>query len=321
MSRNVVIVNANYPHYEVEKAVLAPYEANVLHVSTGASLEKTIEAVRYADAVMTRETRLPAELIEALERCKVIVRYGVGVDNIDLKAAAKRHIYVANVGDYGTEVVAEHAVALMFAAARRIVSRDRGVRHGAWDVGAKEPMYSFVGKTLGLIGCGKIGKAFLKKVSCLGFSRILVYDPYLKNAEKDWELIRQLDDVLRQADVVSLHMPLTSETYHAVDARRLALMKPTAILVNASRGGLVDETALADALLNGRLFAAGIDTFEQEPPSLDNPLLQLDNTVVSDHTGWYAVESLERLQRKAAEEVARVFSGEEPISWVNCWKE
>lgn len=320
MSKSVVIVNANYPHYEVEQEVLAPFDAKVEHVSTGADLAKTIEAVRRADAVMTRETQLPAQLIDALEQCRVIVRYGVGVDNIDLAAAARRHIYVANVGDYGTETVAEHAVALMFAAARRIVSRDRAVRLGAWDVGAKEPMYSFVGKTLGLAGCGKIGRAFLKKVSCLGFARVLVYDPYVKEMEGA-ELVADLDEIFRASDVVSLHMPLTPETRHAVDARRIGLMKSTAILVNDSRGGLVDETALADALRGGRLFAAGIDTFEQEPPALDNPLFALDNVVVSDHTGWYAVESLGLLQRKAAQEVARVFAGEEPLSWVNPWKE
>jgi len=152
MSKKVAIINAYYPDYENEKRILAPFDAEVTHTVTGDDLEKTIAAARDADAVMTRETKLPREFMESLDHCQVIVRYGVGVDNIDLDAARECGIEVANVGNYGTDVVAEHAVALMFAAARRIVTRDADVRAGKWDIGAAEPLISFTGKTLGVIG-------------------------------------------------------------------------------------------------------------------------------------------------------------------------
>lgn len=315
MSKKVAIINAYYPDYENEKRILAPFDAEVTHTVTGDDLEKTIAAARDADAVMTRETKLPREFMESLDHCQVIVRYGVGVDNIDLDAARECGIKVANVGNYGTDVVAEHAVALMFAAARRIVTRDADVRAGKWDIGAAEPLISFTGKTLGVIGCGAIGRAFIKKVSGLGFGQVLGYDPYIKSVEG--VVMSDLDTIFKNADVISLHMPLTPETRHMVDADRFAQMKNTAIIINDARGGLIDETALVTALKTGQIFAAGIDVFEQEPPEVSDELFSLKNVVVSDHTGWYAVESLARLQSMAAEEIARVFSGEEPKSWVN----
>lgn len=315
MSKKVAIINAYYPDYENEKRILAPFNAEVTHTVTGDDLEKTIAAARDADAVMTRETKLPREFMESLDHCQVIVRYGVGVDNIDLDAARECGIEVANVGNYGTDVVAEHAVALMFAAARRIVTRDADVRAGKWDIGAAEPLISFTGKTLGVIGCGAIGRAFIKKVSGLGFGQVLGYDPYIKSV--DGVVMSDLDTIFKNADVISLHMPLTPETRHMVNADRFAQMKNSAIIINDARGGLIDETALVTALKTGQIFAAGIDVFEQEPPEISDELFSLKNVVVSDHTGWYAVESLARLQSMAAEEIARVFSGEEPKSWVN----
>lgn len=319
MGLRVVILNAYYPHYEVEKSILAPFDAEVSHIVTGDDLSKSIEAVRFADAIMTRETELPRQLIDELQNCKVIVRYGVGVDNIDLKAAADRKIYVANVNDYGTETVAEHALALMFAVARRVVARDTDVRSGKWNIGASEPLYSFMGKTVGIVGCGKIGRAFLHKVSALGFGRVLAYDPYAYECEG--AEIADLNTLFSQSDIISLHMPLTDETRHIVGEELISRMKPSAILINTSRGGLIDENALVKALKEKLIFGAGIDVFEQEPPSLIHPYFLLKNVVVSDHTGWYSVESLELLQRKAAEEVARVFSNQQPLSWVNHWKE
>lgn len=320
MSKKVVIVNANYPHYEVEKQVLSPYDATVEHVSTVAEPDKILSYVRDADAIMTRETPLPAGVIGALTKCSVIVRYGVGVDNIDLEAARAKHICVANVPDYGSSVVvSEHAMALMFAVARRVVTRDRDTRNGAWDIGAKEPMYCFEGKKAGIIGCGKIGRAFARKISGIGFETIYGYDPYADTCEH--VQMTDPDTIFRECDVISLHMPLTKETQHIINTDSLAKMKKTAILVNTSRGGLVDTGALADALKNGRIYGAGIDVFEEEPPEKNNPLFALENCIVSDHTGWYAEESQEKLQRLAAEEVARVFAGGVPEAFLNPWEE
>ena len=317
MSKKIVLLNVNYPNYEVEKRILAPFDAEIIHVITNDDLNASIEAARFADAVMTRETLLPKAFIEALRQCKVIVRYGVGVDNIDLETAGKRSIYVANVGDYGTETVADHAIALMYGVARRISQRDQDVRQGLWGIGAKEPLFSFDGKTLGVAGCGKIGCAFIRKCSSLGFSKVLGYNRSIKKI--DGVQMTDLDTLLANADVLSLHLALTPETKHIINRETLKKMKPNAILINTSRGGLINQEDLAEALKQGKIFGAGIDVYEQEPPVKDNPLFSLKNVIVTDHTGWYSIESLEKLQYKAAMEVARVFKGGKPESWVNRW--
>ena len=318
MTKKVVLLNVNYPNYHVEQRILSPFDAEISHASTGDDLAASIAAARDAFAVMVRETHLPEEFINSLENCTVIVRYGVGVDNIDLEAARKRRIYVANVSDYGSDTVADHAIALMYAVARRIVRRDSDVRAGIWGVGAEEPLFSFTGKTLGVAGCGKIGRALIKKCSSLGFARVLGYDPY--SAYSDGVEMTDLHTLLKNADVVSLHMPLNSETRHIINKNTLSWMKPNAILVNTSRGDLINQKDLVEALIGRVLFGVGMDVFEVEPPQVDrDALFSLTCVTVSDHTGWYSVESLENLQRLAAMEVARVFNGQEPESWVNPW--
>lgn len=315
----VVIINAHYPNYETEREILSPFGATVEHVDAGADPEWIAAAARDADAVMTRETRIPAGCIQGMTKCKVIVRYGVGVDNIDLAAARERGICVANVPDYGSDEVAAHALALMMAVSRRVVQRDKAVRNGAWGIGAKEQIFSLRGRTLGIVGFGRIGRSFRNQASGLGFARTLVCDPFAK-PEPGIEVV-DLDTLCRESDVISLHAPMNKQNYHLINEDRLALMKPNTILVNTSRGGLVDEQALYAALKSGLIFGAGIDVFEQEPPGTAHPFFELDNAIVTDHTGWYSEESLEDLQRKAAQEVARVFSGERPRSWVNRWED
>jgi D-3-phosphoglycerate dehydrogenase len=316
----VVILNAHYPHYEMEKETLAPFHTEVEHIHVGDDPLELIQAVRYADALMVRETPINVDTINAMENCKVIVRYGVGVDNIDLMAAKEKGIYVANVPNYGSDEVAEHAFALLMAVSRRIVSRDKAVRNGLWNIGAKEPIYSLKGKTLGIIGFGRIGRAFHSKTSGLGFAKTLMYDPSISMSLQDVECV-DLETLCAESDVISLHVPLTTETFHLIDSSKLSLMKQNVILVNTSRGGLIDETALVDILESGKIFGVGLDVFETEPPNLSHPLFKLDNVVVTDHTGWYSEESLHDLQKKAAQEVVRVFLGNPPNSWVNSWEE
>jgi D-3-phosphoglycerate dehydrogenase len=172
---------------------------------------------------------------------------------------------------------------------------------------------------LGLVGYGRIARAFERKMRGMGVSRVLVYDPYLKADDHSGIEHVDLDTLCAQSDFVSLHSPLTPDTRHLIDARRLALMKPTAILVNTARGGLIDETALVAALQQDKLFGAGIDVFEVEPPPASHPLFACDSAVVSDHTGWYSEDSVAELQQKAAEEVLRVLSGGQPKHWLNPW--
>ena len=254
--------------------------------------EAVAGAVRDADAVLVgiagdgrRDRRRAAP--------EGIVRYGIGVDNIDRDAATARLIYVANVPDYGTEDVSDHAMALLLAVARRVPSRDAYVRGGGWYSGSREKTPAR-GQDPGLLGYGRIAQAFERKMRGFGIARVLVFDLYA-----------DLPPGVEAASVdtagrptISLHAPLTAETRHILGAERLALLKPTAIVVNTSRGALIDEEALAAALGGVGGFGAGLDVFETEPPAAGHPLLRLPNVVLSDHAGWYSEESVAELQRK-----------------------
>ncbi|HBL7313162.1 TPA: C-terminal binding protein, partial [Escherichia coli] len=288
-------------------------------VPANASLEEKLRQVSNADAIMVREATVSRPMIEAMQQCRVIVRYGVGVDNIDSQAAKEKGIYVANVPDYGSEDVAEHALALLLAATRRIATRNRDVRDGQWGIGQREPMFRLAGKILGVVGFGRISRCFVQKASGFGFKRILVVDPLLTDEQASQAGVTRvnLDTLCREADFISLHAPLTPDTHHLIGEAELAKMKPSAVLVNTSRGGLIDEQALINALLQKRIFAAGLDVFESEPLSAKSPLLQMDNTLCTDHTAWFTEESVVELQSKAAHEVRRAFEGEHPLNWVN----
>lgn len=314
----VVMIDTGYETYDIEQAILDIVDAQIREVPCQGNLELILETVKDADAVMVRESPLPRDIIERMTRCQVIVRYGAGVDNIDLDAAAERGIFVANVPDYGFEEVSDQALALLMTVARRTATRDRMVRAGAWNIARQEPVHRITGGVLGLVGYGRIARAFHRKALGLGFSRTLVVDHHLECSTDNVTPV-DLDTLCREADVISLHVPLTEQTRHLIDRRRLALMKPNAVLINTARGGLIDEPALAEALKHGRLFGAGLDVFEQEPPRPDSPLLDCPGVVISDHTGWYSEDSIAELQRKAAEEVSRVFRKEPPVNWVNRW--
>lgn len=319
----VAVLEPGYTDYETERRLLERHGARVLAV---AQEDDAVAAMRSLSpvAALVRERPVTAEAIAASRSLKLILRYGVGVDNIDLDAAASRRIYVANIPDYGADqVVSDQAVALYLAVARRVVERDREVRGGAWGLGQSRPIAGHHGATAGLVGFGRIARATWTKLKALGFSRALVFDPYVSDealAEAGAEAC-DLDTLCERADLISLHTPLTDATRRLIDHRRLALMKPTAILINVSRGGLIDDGALADALRRGALFGAGLDVFEAEPIAPDHPLLAAPNTVISDHTAWYSEQSVAMLQTKAAEEVGRVLDGAPPLNWVNRWPE
>lgn len=316
-TRHVYVVGPGYRSYETEGAILAPFGVAAIETTSPEAPDFSAALAR-ADAVLVREAKIDRSVIERLTRCKAIVRYGIGVDNVDLQAARERRIYVANTPGYGLDEVSTHALALLLTVARRIPSRDRATRAGAWIVGQKEPMYSLTDRTLGLVGYGGIARAFRKKMAPFAPRRTLVVDPYLAHDPPGVERV-DIATLCTEADVISLHAPLTPETRHVIGAAELARMRPTTILVNTARGGLIDEAALVAALREGRIFGAGIDVFEREPPPRDHPLFELDNVVLSDHTAWYSEASVLELQTRASQEVARVFAGQPPDSWVNRW--
>lgn len=314
--RLVVALDDGYAAYDQEEALLAEAGARFALRPCRRSEDSAMEAVRDADVVLVRESPVGRRVIDAMARCQAIIRYGIGVDNIDQVAAKERGIKVVNVPDYGTDEVSSQAVALALAVSRRIGLHDAEVRAGRWSTGVLQPMYRLRGRTLGLVGFGRIARMTLDKLSGFGFARVLVHDP---SAELPPGVEHApLDELCAQADLVSLHAPLNAQTHHLIDARRLALMRPTAILVNTARGGLVDTDALYQALRERRILGAGLDVFEQEPPGA-HPLFTLDNVVVTNHMGWYSEEAMRELQRKTALEAVRVLRGEEPLHWLNRW--
>ncbi|MDE1186602.1 MAG: C-terminal binding protein [Pantoea sp.] len=317
--KKIVVLEPGYVHYREEEAILAAFHPQFVVIPANTARDALLEQLRDADAVMLREARLDSGMIAVLDKCQAVVRYGVGVDNVDLVAAKEKGIYVANVPDYGSEDVAEHALALLLAATRRITSRNQQVHQGQWNIGQAEPMFRMSGKVLGVVGFGRIARCLAVKARGIGFRSLLVCDPLLDTqaAEDAGVVSVSLETLCREADFISLHVPLSEKTRHLIGAQQLAMMKPTCVLVNTSRGGLIDETALFQALQKRQLFAAGLDVFEQEPIRADHPLLTLPEVICTDHTAWFTEESVIELQRKAAQEVLRVFEGNKPLNWVN----
>ena len=317
MSLVVAVTDYVFPSLEPEQQVLKPLDVE-LRSGQCKSEEEIITLTQGADAVLNCYAKMTARVIEKLSRCKIIARYGIGVDNVDLAAASKARILVTNVPDYCIDEVSDHALALLLALARRITVADGAVKAGAWEVVAHAGIRRLRGQTVGLIGFGKIAKALASKVQPLGM-KVLVHDPYIEPA-----LIARLgvqavsmDKLLAEADAISIHVPLSSETRNLIGQRELARMKPTAFLINTSRGGIVDEQALAEALKAGRLGGAALDVLSVEPPPPDHPLQQAPNIILTPHLAFYSRESVIELQTKAAEEVARALKGEPPRSPVN----
>jgi D-3-phosphoglycerate dehydrogenase len=315
--RLVVALDDGYPSYDQEQGLLGPVGARFELRPCRGSEAAAVEAVRDADIALVRESPVSRRAIEGMAHGKAVIRYGIGVDNIDQQAARERQIYVANVPDYGIDEVSTQTVALALAVVRRVLLHDREVRQGRWSTGVLAPMYRLRGRTLGLVGYGRIARMTHEMLSGFGVGAVLAHDP--RAVLPAGVQAASIDDICRRADLISLHTPLTAETRHLIDARRIALMRPTAIVVNTARGGLVDLDALASALGDGRLLGAGLDVFEHEPPDPDHPLFALPNVVVTNHIGWYSEEAMRDVQRMAAEEAVRVLNGQAPRHWLNPW--
>ena len=314
----VMVTDDRYGSYEEENAVLKEIGVSV-EVHDQMDEAETIRVLKNANGILVNLHPLPAGVIEKLEKCRVISRYGVGYDNVAVEAATAKGIWVARVPDYCLEDVSDQAMALLLGCVRKVAFKDRRIRAGGWNLHKEQPSYRIAGKTLGLVGYGAIARTLHRKMSGFGLERVLVFDPYLdpkKIAENGAESVA-LRRVLKEADYVSVHAPLNEETRGLIGSRELALMKKTAILVNTSRGPLLDQRAVADALAEEKIAAAGLDVFESEPLPPDSPLLKLDNAVLSDHAGWYSEESVAELKTKTAQNVLAVLKGGKPNYPVN----
>ncbi len=282
----------------------------------------------YDALIVFHEIQITADVIQRLRRCRVIVRGGVGFDNVDLAAALARGIPVCNVPDYGVDEVADHAIGLMIAVSRGFVHVERALRRTLqpWDKRAVEPVQRLAGQTLGILGLGRIGAATALRAKAMRM-RVIACDPFLRpGLEKVYNVpLVDFDTLLRESDVLSIHTPLTDRTRNLFDAPTLARLKPTAILVNTARGAIVDPDALAETLASGRLFGAGIDVLPIEPVSPDQRLIRLWqedrtpplNLIITPHVAFYSEAAVDEIRVKAAREVLRVLRGEAPLNRVN----
>jgi D-3-phosphoglycerate dehydrogenase len=305
----VVITDCNFAEFGEEEAMCAR-AGHALEILQCKTPEEVVARAADADALFVQYVPITDAVLAGLKRCKVIVRYGIGLDNIDLAAAKKHGIPVCNVPDYGIDEVADHAAALTLALLRQIPFFDASIRAGRWPSETPAPMLSCRGMTFGIAGAGRIGRAVLERMRVFGFA-LAAYDPYV--SEADLKALGaeklSLDELFARADVLSLHMPLNAETRHLVGRARLRAMKGHAILINTSRGGLVDTHALAEALDAGEIGHAGLDVFETEPLEDGHPLRKCRNALLTPHVAYYSAASIVRLQRMAAEEVERALAG------------
>jgi len=273
-----------------------------------------LEAGRDADAVINQHVPITARALDAWPRCRGVVHFGKGVDNIDVDAATERGIWVANVRDANWDEVSNHVLALLLAWARGLPAFDRGVRAGVWSYRLAVPRHRLAGQTLGIVGFGDIGHMLAAKAHALGL-KVLASARHPTPTEH--VTFVELDTLLRCADYVSLHLPLTAATTHFIGARELALMKRSAFLINTSRGRVVDQASLVAALQERRIAGAGLDVTDPEPPAPNDPLLALDNVILTPHAAWYSEESREHVTVHAALEVIRILRNERPKSPVN----
>lgn len=268
-----------------------------------------------ADAVFVRIIELPGRLLETGKKLKIVSKHGVGVDNIDLDYCRRAGVAVTVTPNANSLSVAEHAFALMMALAKRLIPVSQAYRTVGFAAKNSEPGVELTGKTVGIVGLGCIGRHFARMCHGAFDMKVLAYDPYVDASQlpPGVTLVSDLNQLLEQADVLSLHAALTQETRRIIDKERLARMKPTAILINCARGPMVDEAALIEALREGRLAAAGLDVTDPEPVAPDSPLFQLSNVIVTPHFAPTTLESATRVSQIAAENINAVLSGKEPV--------
>ena len=317
MSFNVVYTDLGFADVETERALVASAGGH-LTVAQCKTPADVIEAARDADALLVQWAPVTAEVIDQLQQCRVIVRVGIGTDNVDLDAARARGIPVCNVPDYCIDEVADHTLALALSLARQLSAIDRRVRAGTWRIVPDAPMLSFASMTFATVGFGRIARAVLERARGFRF-KLAAFDPFQDDDTFAAAGVTRLalDDLFATADILSLHSPLTPDTHHLINMDRLRQMKNTAILINTARGGLIDTNTLAQALQAGEIAGAGLDVFETEPLPDAHPLRNCPNALLTSHVAWYSDQSVPTLQRKAAEEVVRALRGEPLLHRVN----
>ncbi|MBC5736771.1 C-terminal binding protein [Lawsonibacter faecis] len=308
----IIICDCDHKDVDTEKAVFdaAGMDFRWLHCM---SQDEVIEQCQGAVCFLNQYVRMDEKIFKAIPSLRMVVRYGVGVDNVNLADATRYGVQICNVPDYGTNEVADQALALMLSLTRKTYMIGNMTRAGVWNYIESVPVHRLSTRTVGILGVGRIGAAFARRVHTLG-CRVVAYDVRYGESGRVFpdfiEFKPTMDEVLAQADILSLHCALTEESRGMMNAAAFSKMKEGAFFINVARGGLVDEDALEGALSSGRLAGAGIDVVNAEPLSGESPLFRHENVVVTPHMGWYSEESAEELNRKCAEEVVRFLRGE-----------
>lgn len=286
-----------------------------------ANEDEIIAKANQADIIFTVRAAFTRRVFENLPKLQAVIRCGIGYDNIDVDAATDNHVLVVNIPDFCFEEVSNHAIVLLMACAKKLVRMNHLFRAAGWKPSRQimeEPMGSIWGQTIGIVGCGNIGRMTARKAQCFGLN-VIGHDPYVDRnlARESGIALKSLPEVMEESDYVSLHPCLNQETFHLIGERELHMMKPSAYLINTSRGPVVDETVLIRVLLDKRIAGAGIDVFEKDPINPDNPLLKMDNVIVTPHSAYYCDASSKRLRISVGQEAVRVARGKWAKNVVN----
>lgn len=319
--KKVIISDCDHASIEIERSILD--EAKVeFELQQNKTEEDVIQNCRQAVVILNQYAPFTEKVLASLPSLKLIIRYGVGVNNIDLEAATKYGIQVCNVPDYGTHEVADHAVALMLALTRKIPLMNSQVKNGQWDYQKSIPIYRHREQTVGVVGLGRIGSAFAKKVHGLGM-KVIAFDPSKKQKAlaEDLQFVEftSFNQLIQTSDIISIHCP-SDGAYHMFDKGVFKAMQSHSYLINVSRGGIIDEASLYEAIVNGEIAGAALDVSETEPIDSKSSLLQLDEVICTPHMAWYSEQAAQELKRKVAEEAVRYLEGHQVHYPVNSIK-
>lgn len=314
---HIVITDCDHAGVDIERECVEAAGGR-LTLCQDTTPEGIIDNAGDAQGLIVQYGRITEAVFAALPELRVVPRYGVGVDTVDVEAATRHGVAVCNVPDYGTEAVSDHAITLALAVLRDVTGLDRRLREGAPSLAPAQPIFQLRGRRFGVVGAGAIGMATARKAAGLGFE-VMLTDLRLtpgENTPEGWAVV-SLETLLASAQVVSLHLPLTEQTHHLINADALAAMREDAILINTARGGVVDTDALVEALTSRRIFGAGLDVLEEEPLAVGHPLTRFERVILTPHAGFYTEESYAELKARTAQNAVDVISGRRPLNLLN----
>ncbi|MFD1415803.1 C-terminal binding protein [Oceanobacillus jeddahense] len=314
----VVVTDVTFKNYDIERALFEEMGVEFV-VADCKTTEDLVKVAKDADALLNAAFQLTKERLALLPNLKVICRYGIGFDTIDVNAATEQGVYVANVQDYCHDEVADHALTLILASARKIIPLHQGLKQNVHStVFDQAPIRRIRTQTVGLVSFGNIARNLSGKLKAIGYS-VIAFDPYcsVEVAEEFGVELVSLEELMKKSDIISVHAPLNNATHHLINEAMLTMAKEEAIIINTGRGPVIDEKALIKALQDKTIAGAALDVFETEPLSKDNPLLEMDNVIVTPHAAFYSDESAAEMKTKAAENIKQVLVGGVPRYLVN----